>query len=199
MSIKRTSTDLDVKAEDVPLSEQLGKCHYGILERLKEWETLLNNNNEWRNIVSSFTSSKQLTSRTPASRLTNIKLFTSYLAVGVYPPSEVLFNIAASFAEYLDNDQSLESAFGVVAKQKVGTPVKEEQDKRLRQDVLFRMAVYRVEDENLTIEEAAERVCYKLGVDKPEPETFARHYRNESVGKSYENEYRDMLNYQSGK
>ena len=197
MSEERFPIVPDVKAENVPLSEQLEKSRQGILERLKEWETWLNHNDNWRNIVSSFASRSN--SRTSASRLTNIKLFTSYLAVGVYPPPEVLFNIAVGFADYLGKGESLESVFGVESTQKTGTPVKEEQDNQRRQEVLYQMAVYRVQHKNISIEKVAEAVCLALDITNPEPETFARQYGNAGVGKRLEKDYRTILNYQSGK
>lgn len=191
----------DVKLGNVPLSDQLKTSRGGILSRLQDWEAWLGGNPNWGNIVSSFAShASRSNSRASVNRLINIKLFASYIAVGVYPPPKVLFDIAASFAEYLDGRAlSLERAFRLRPKPKTGTPVKELQDVQRRGEVLWLMAAYKVKHPGISIENAAAAVCGDLQITQPDSDTFARHYRAGGIGKRLQKDYQGILDYQSGK
>jgi len=90
---------------------------------LQHWETILLSHGEY-----------EFASRrigTPAQRaeidaLDRLKHFRAALAVGIFPDSHTLAFVAQGFAKYLEGGGkcSLDDAFGLESRQKVGNPAK---------------------------------------------------------------------------
>lgn len=120
-----------------------------------------------------------------------IEAFRMAIASGVYPDPKTMVYVANCFAMYLDRtgmpDKKgkvrLDACFGVQGKQKAGSPVEQREDRRVVDLYLYRMAVYRGENPEATIREAATS-CYEGNENAPDKETYI-----DTMAKYYERQW----------
>ncbi len=104
------------------------------------------------------------------SSLDAIQSFTQLIKNGITPPSNVLLILAERFADYLERETiSLDEAFCLKKKQRVGHPIKHQKAQQKRKHLLYAIWCLRKQNQNkgvaLSIEDAAGEIINRLGAD----------------------------------
>lgn len=99
-----------------------------------------------------------------------IQSFVQLIKMGITPPSNVLLILAEGFADYLERETiSLDEAFDLKKKQRVGHPIKHQRAQHERRHLLYAMWCLRKQNQNkgvaLSIEDAAGEIINRLGAD----------------------------------
>jgi hypothetical protein len=122
-----------------------------------------------------------------------IRQFTSCVYGGVMPPPNILIALAEAFSTYLDGAgaSTLDAAFALQARQKIGNPLKNRMHKEERATVLFKMWQLRHASEaagkKISILDAAGLLINELNLEESE-DTLSKAYSeanfDEVIGKS---------------
>ncbi len=113
----------------------------------------------------------------------SIEQFRIAVTNGVVPSPNILIFVCNCFAKYLEANGrlSLDEAFRMKSKQRVGNPAQQRNDRRIKEEYLFRMSQFRAEHPEASIETAAE-ACYGGPVpdrDQGYVSTMAREYKRD--------------------
>jgi len=115
------------------------------------------------------------------------------LLMGALPNAETLLTIAIAMNRYVDAEGrlTLDEAFGLVSRHKIGNPSKQRAMRNKRLSLLFDIAMLLAANPDLSMEEAASQVA----VDDPTgnlAETLMRDYRRQGFQK-FESSLRAMI------
>jgi hypothetical protein len=180
-------------AKQKSLRQQIAEAHDQLRARFEAWESTLKHNQEWTKFASPWGG------RQPKP-LEILRAFAQSVAMGYYPPPEVLLSVAAGIGAYVDGEKdSLDSALNVRPIQKAGTPVNQERRRLDLADRLWDIAVHRAEHPGESIEAAAAAVCEALHIAKPDADTFARYYKRDRIGGRLEAQYQLIKDFEAGK
>ncbi|WP_261543586.1 hypothetical protein [Burkholderia multivorans] len=117
----------------------------------------------------------------PDDEIGLIRRFVDCIFAGALPPTDVLVDVAEKFSVYLERagDLTLDQAFSLQSKQRIGHPLKNLAKKQQRAQIIYFMAMKRLSAEvqgvELSIEKAASEVINEFGLDESE-DTLTKAY-----------------------
>jgi len=122
---------------------------------------------------------------TDDSPLSRLEYFEAALLMGALPDADTMFFVGDAIYKYVDGKGaiSLDQAFGLKSKQKVGNPSKQRATSQQLGNLLYAMACYRVDNPGATLADAAEDIASRFGIGKPDCETLVRYYSRRGWGK----------------
>src|SRR5262249_24296440 len=171
----------------------------GLFERFAQWEAWLLESQDYRNVVASFANVRvplppQLGTE-PTKRVMVAEIFASYVETGVYPPKEILIDVANRLRAYLNaaGSKTLDEAFDFKSAPSSGNPAKQLASQRIMAELMFLIA-WKRSSQHLTLSKAIEQVREGPGSHLSH-ESLLRYYRKNSRGKKLEELIqRDLLN-----
>ena len=107
-----------------------------------------------------------------------MELYVRAVFAGIYPSPKALLRIAFGLNKFIaaKGDLTLEDAFELKSKQRIGNPSAQLARERFKNNYLFEMAAYRASRPNASLIEAAEYVRNLLEIRSPDCETMVNYY-----------------------
>jgi hypothetical protein len=146
---------------------------------LQHWMIVLLNDPEYLAIYERIGTPAQRDEK--ATVIDRLKAFRTNIAAGIFPDSNTLAFVATGFAKYLEAARqgeylSLDDAFGLPSKQRVGNPAKSDAAEEAKIQRCFAMREHLTRNPGATRLQAAEAVQRELDMESPECETMVRDY-----------------------
>jgi hypothetical protein len=155
---------------DERMTPELGFLHWEmVLVRDPEYRAT------WERIGAAVQRAENEDGKPAASPLDRLKHFRVAIAAGIYPDSHTLAFVQRAFAKYLDGARSLDEAFGLKSRQRVGNPAQHDTANEARNRRCYEMYVYLKTHPEESQAQAAEAVQRSLD-ETVDVETMVRNY-----------------------